>query len=82
MILCLIVLKKVNSLLIELGPVAVKTFLLDLKSDLISKNGTILGTKRNKSIEIIDNYCLPYLKTETSVNGTISLDSQSKDCCS
>ena len=35
-ILCLIILKKINSLLIELGPLAVKTFLLDLKSDLIA----------------------------------------------
>lgn len=46
MILCLIILKKVNSLLLELGPLAVKTFLLDLKQDLIAKDGGILGLKR------------------------------------
>jgi hypothetical protein len=46
MILCLIILKKVNSLLIELGPIAVKSFLLDLKYDLIDKGGGILGAKR------------------------------------
>jgi hypothetical protein len=38
-IMCLIVLKKINSLLIELGPLAVKTFLLDLKTDLIATKG-------------------------------------------
>lgn len=38
-IMCLIVLKKINSLLIELGPLAVKTFLLDLKTDLIATRG-------------------------------------------
>lgn len=35
-ILSLIILKKINSLLIELGPLAVKVFLLDLKEDLIA----------------------------------------------
>jgi hypothetical protein len=43
MILCLIILKKINSLLIELGPLAVKAFLLDLKQDLLEKGGNILG---------------------------------------
>jgi len=38
-IMCLIILKKINSLLIELGPLAVKTFLLDLKTDLIATRG-------------------------------------------
>lgn len=75
MILCLIILKKVNSLLLELGPLAVKTFLLDLKSDLISKSGIVLGSKRTKSIEIIDEYCLSNLSPNDSVNSTITLDS-------
>ena len=45
MILCLIILKKINSLLIELGPLAVKTFLLDLKHDLLRKGADILRQK-------------------------------------
>lgn len=44
-ILCLIILKKINSLLIELGPLAVKTFLLDLKTDLMTTKGVVSGKK-------------------------------------
>lgn len=57
MILCLIILKKVNSLLIELGPLAVKSFLLDLKTDLLAKDGEILSSKRLETIRVINDYC-------------------------
>ena len=59
MILCLIILKKINSLLIELGPLAVKTFLLDLLADLMNKRSCegVFGDKRLKAVEIIENYC-------------------------
>lgn len=52
MILCLIILKKINSLLIELGPLAVKTFLLDLLSDLMNKGNCdgVFGSKRQSAV--------------------------------
>jgi sensor histidine kinase regulating citrate/malate metabolism len=74
-ILCLIILKKINSLLIELGPLAVKTFLLDLKSDLIATNGGILGQKREEAIKIINQYCRRHLKTLNDTNDSFYLDS-------
>ena len=61
-ILCLIILKKVNSLLIELGPLAVKCFLLDLKADLLAGNGNILGSKRDTTVKVIDDYCQQHLQ--------------------
>jgi hypothetical protein len=57
LILCLIILKKVNSLLIELGQLAVKLFMMDLKHDLLKGNSNVLGDKRNETVEIIDQYC-------------------------
>ena len=57
LILCLIILKKVNSLLIELGPLAVKTFMLDLKHDLLKGGRDVLGEKRYQTVEIINSYC-------------------------
>ena len=61
-LLCLIMLKKVNSLLIELGPLAVKTFFMDLKHDLLvfSKHSSQLGAKKEATIQIIDDYCKSY----------------------
>jgi ERCC4-related helicase len=61
-ILCLIILKKVNSLLIELGPLAVKCFLLDLKADLLANNSNILGPKRDSTVSAIDDYCQQHLQ--------------------
>ena len=66
MILCLIILKKVNSLLIELGPLAVKSFLLDLKADLLAKDGNILSSKRQETIRIINDYCSQTLQEQTN----------------
>jgi hypothetical protein len=37
-ILCIIIIKNVNNLLIEIGPIAVKAFILDLKNDLLEAN--------------------------------------------
>jgi hypothetical protein len=58
-ILSLIMLKKINSLLIELGPLAVKTFFMDLKHDLLvyNKEASQLGSKKDATIEIINDYC-------------------------
>lgn len=57
LILCLIILKKVNSLLIELGQLAVKVFMKDLKHDLLKGSTNVLGDKRAETVAIIDNYC-------------------------
>lgn len=51
-------------MLIELGPLAVKTFLLDIKSDLIANNGRILGKKHEDTVKIIDNYCKSHLQKQ------------------
>ena len=58
-ILCIIILKNVNNLLIEIGPLAVKAFVLDLKRDLLDLNGekSRLGKKRDQCIEAIDKFC-------------------------
>lgn len=59
LILCLIIIKKINSLMIELGPLAVKTFLLDLMSDLMKKDVCegVFGKMRQQALEIIRSYC-------------------------
>ena len=54
-------------MLIELGPLAVKTFLLDIKSDLIANNGRILGKKHEDTVKIIDNYCKSHLQKQDNV---------------
>jgi hypothetical protein len=58
-ILCIIILKNINNLLIEIGPLAVKAFLLDLKRDLLvtGSQKQKLGKKAYKAIDIIDNFC-------------------------
>jgi hypothetical protein len=65
LILCLIVIKKINSLLIELGPLAVKTFLLDLLADLVKKEvcGSVLENRlRLQAVDIIRSYCRQHLE--------------------
>ena len=54
--------------MIELGPLAVKTFLLDIKSDLIANNGRILGKKHEDTVKIIDNYCKSHLQKQDAPN--------------
>ena len=50
-IFCIILLKNTNNLLIELGSLAVKAFLLDLKRDLlVSQKSSKLGEKCKKAI--------------------------------
>jgi hypothetical protein len=46
---CLLMLKKIDSLLLELGPLAVKQFLIDLKHELLAPEPGVqlgLGSKR------------------------------------
>ena len=57
-IFCIILLKNTNNLLIELGSLAVKAFLLDLKRDLlVSQKNSKLGEKCKKAILAIDSFC-------------------------
>lgn len=47
-IFCIIMLKNTNNLLIEIGPLAVKAFFLDLKRDLlVTQKTSKLGKKRD-----------------------------------
>ena len=52
-------LKKINSLLLELGPLAVKAYLMDLKHELLKRgeDAWLKGSKCDKTVQIIDNYC-------------------------
>ena len=59
LLLCIIILKNVNNLLIEIGPLAVKAFVLDLKHDLLEdKTDRIrLDDKKKLFMDSIDNFC-------------------------
>ena len=54
-ILCIIIIKNVNNLLIEIGPIAVKAFILDLKHDLLETNSekSRLGDKKDLFLKAI-----------------------------
>ena len=58
-ILCIIIIKNVNNLLIEIGPIAVKAFILDLKNDLLEANSeqSRLGPKKDLFVKAIDKFC-------------------------
>ena len=56
-IFCIILLKNTNNLLIEIGPLAVKAFFLDMKRDLLTQKTNKLGNKRDKAIKAIDSFC-------------------------
>ena len=57
-IFCIILLKNTNNLLIEIGPLAVKAFFLDMKRDLlVTQKSSKLGNKRDKAIKAIDSFC-------------------------
>lgn len=52
--------KNINNLLIELGPIAIKAFFIDLKKDLLENQITdkSKGSKKlTKCMQIIDTYC-------------------------
>ena len=63
LIFCIIIVKNINNLMLELGPLAVKTFFLDLKKDLLSSmqkkesNRGGLGLKSEEAIKLIDAFC-------------------------
>ena len=59
LIFCIIIVKNINNLLLEVGPLAVKAFLMDLKRDLLlsrassrkdERPGKRLGLKSDKAI--------------------------------
>jgi len=60
-IFCIIIVKNINNLLLEIGPLAVKAFFQDLKRDLLGgktdKNGRQYGLKSEQAIKIIDAFC-------------------------
>ena len=62
-IFCIIIVKSINNLLLEIGPLAVKAFFTDLKRDLIEgakrsdKQRNQFGNKSEKAIAIIDQFC-------------------------
>ena len=64
-ILCIIIIKNVNNLLIEIGPIAIKAFVLDLKHDLLETNNqnNKLGEKRDLFVKAIENFCR-YVETD------------------
>ena len=57
--LCIIILKNVNNLLIEIGPLAVKAFVLDLKHDLLEVNTEKIriGDKKQLFVNAIEKFC-------------------------
>lgn len=59
LLFCIIILKNVNNLLIEIGPLAVKTFVLDLKHDLweINTDKLRFGDKKQILLEAIEEFC-------------------------
>ena len=59
LLLCIIILKNVNNLLIEVGPLAVKTFVLDLKHDLWENNTDKIqfGNKKKIFLDAIEKFC-------------------------
>lgn len=57
LLLCIIILKNVNNLLIEIGPLAVKAFVLDLKHDMWEGSTQMLGDKKQLFIKAIENFC-------------------------
>lgn len=57
-LVCIIILKNVNTLLIELGPIGIKAFLLDLKHDLLEAiTSNQLGKKKDLTILEIEKFC-------------------------
>lgn len=58
-ILSIIIIKNVNNLLIEIGPIAVKAFILDLKNDLLEANSekSRLGPKKDLFVKAIEKFC-------------------------
>ena len=54
-----------NNLLIEIGPIAIKAFVLDLKHDLLETNNqnNKLGEKRDLFVKAIENFCR-YVETD------------------
>lgn len=61
-IFCIIIVKNINNLLLEIGPLAVKAFFQDLKRDLLGgmkneKGSKQSGVKSEKAIKIIDEFC-------------------------
>jgi len=61
-IFCIIIVKNINNLLLELGPLAVKAFFQDLKRDLLGgmrneKGSKHFELKSEKAIKIIDEFC-------------------------
>ena len=59
LLLCIIILKNVNNLLIEIGPLAVKAFVLDLKHDLLDMNTEKFrfDEKKKLFVQAIENFC-------------------------
>lgn len=59
LLLCIIILKNVNNLLIEIGPLAVKAFVLDLKHDLweINTDKLRFGDKKQIFLDAIEKFC-------------------------
>lgn len=59
LLLIIIILKNVNNLLIEIGPLAVKAFVLDLKHDLLedTDDKMKLYDKKKMFMESIDKFC-------------------------
>ena len=63
---CIIIVKNINNLMLELGPLAVKAFFLDLKKDLLTSmrsrdshkgGGGALGFKSEEAMKMIDSFC-------------------------
>lgn len=83
-ILCIIIVKNINNLLLELGPVATTAFFIDLKRDLLentkgrNESSQKAGSaKRQRAIEIIDSFCNATISDTSSVYSGASLASGS-----
>lgn len=65
LIFCIIIVKNINNLLLELGPLAVKAFFMDVKKDFLenwskgAKASRRSGIKCEQAIKIIDEFCDP-----------------------
>ena len=86
LIFCIIIVKNINNLLLELGPLAVKAFFMDVKKDFLvnwsshGKRGRG-GVKRDKAIEIIDSFCDPN-NTQSPLSSSFFDDAMSQSSLS
>ena len=83
-IFCIIIVKSINNLLLEIGPLAVKAFFTDLKRDLIEgakrgdKQRNQFTLKSEKAIRIIDKFCRgPALTSSLNISGDTELNNPS-----